>query len=117
MNWNMFIRLFAIAVNESEAKTVAENVLSSIRSYIESVDYVKCVPYWKIDGLYEVEMKVLVKASFSDTLLNRFLDDISDKWACLGSPANEFLASVTAKDCNFIKTGIYMINILMNEEF
>ena len=111
----MYIRLFAMAVNESEAKTVAENVLSSISYNIKSFDYVKLAPYWKMDGLYEVELKVLFKGVFSDLQLENYLEDISDKWVCFGSPANEFLASVTAEDCNFIKTGIYMINILMNE--
>ena len=111
----MIIRLFAFATNDNEARLVIDNVLDSINQNIERTEYLSCEPYWKIEGVYAVELKISFKNEISEINIENWLNDISDKWLLFGSPTNEFLASITTKDCNFIKDGIYMINIIFDE--
>ena len=109
----MFIRLFAYANNENNAKLVTNSVLDSIYHNIDKIEYDSCEPYWKINGIYKVEIKVLLKESLTDGQFQFFINDISDKWLLFGSPTDEFLASETTEGCNYIKSGVSLINIFI----
>ena len=102
----MFIRLFAYAINEIKAKNVLDDVLKAIELDLERIDFLICEPYWKMDGIYEMELKISLKRELSDTELNTFLENISDRWMLFGTPPDEMLASITMEGCNYIKKGV-----------
>lgn len=111
----MFIRLFAYADSECSAKIVANNTLNSISKSINSMEYVTCEPYWKMDGVYKIEMKVVLEDQLTDSQFHDFMDDVSDKWLFYGSPTDELLASDTTEGCNYIKRGVSLINVFLND--
>ena len=111
----MFIRLFAYADNERTAKSIANDVLSSLARCIDKVDYVSCEPYWKIDGTYKIEMSIVFVNQLTDSQFHSFMNDVSDKWLFFGSPPDELLASDTTEGCSYIKTGVSLINVFLND--
>ena len=109
----MYIRLFAISCNKDEAIHIFNNVISEIKNNnIRSQEIVKNEPYWKIDGVYVVEVDLELASSFSNEQIEVFLYSIADKWVFFGNPINEALASDTTEGCNYLKNGIKMINII-----
>ena len=110
----MFIRLFAYAANDDEARVVAENCLGSLSQNISAVEYTLSEPYRKMDGVYKVELTVSFVQDLSDSQFKVFLDDVSDKWTTFGTPVNEYLASDTTEGCEYIRDGISLINIFMS---
>ena len=111
----MFIRLFAYAANEPKSRQIVDNAVKGICDYIDSIEIISCKPYWKISGVYENEVKVVLKNDLTDAQLKTWLNDISDKWLYWGSPANEMLASETTEDCHYIMDGVNMINVFLDE--
>lgn len=109
----MFIRLFAYAIDETKAKMVLDDVIKAIKFDIEGIDYLKCEPYWKMDGIYEMELKITLKRKLSDTEFNAFLENVSDRWMLFGTPPDEMLTSITMEGCSYIKNGVYLLNVLM----
>lgn len=107
----MLIRLFAYASNKGEAKHIFESIIIDIENNIVHKKYTKNEPYWKMEGIYEVEVNIELTRDFNELKRDEFLKSISDKWLAFGEPIEEVLASNTNKDCKYIKSGIKMINI------
>lgn len=111
----MLIRIFTYASSESDSKQIVDNTLRRLNDSIDTVEYISCKPYWKINGIYENEVRIVFKNDLTDVQLNTWLNDISDKWLYWGSPVTEMLASETTNDCHYIIDGVTMINVLLND--
>lgn len=107
----MNIRLYVKSNNEPEALLVFEKVLKIFSSIMVSKEVLKIEPYWKIDGVYFVEVKIITK-EITENKMEKILESISDRWIQFGSPPTEFLASDTTENCNYILDGLKMIDIL-----
>lgn len=107
----MFIRLYENAKSEREARLVLEKVLKIFEPVLKNKEIKKVEPYWKIDGVYVVEMTMLISEDKTEVEINGILESIADKWTRFGSPTTELLASDTTENCNFILEGLKMINI------
>lgn len=107
----MLFRLFAYSNDEVEAKSVFESIINDIESSIVYKEYKKIEPYWKIEGIYVVTVRIELHNDFEGENKEDFLKSISDKWITFGNPIDEVLASETTEGCNFIKKGVNMINI------
>lgn len=107
----MFIRLFTHSSNEEESKKILNEIIDKELQYIDKIEYVTIEPYWKLDGIYIVEVNVNLIVEFNEEKIKDFLQSISDKWIYFGNPLEEALASETTEGCNYIKDGINMINI------
>lgn len=108
----MVIRLFAQTQNQDEARKLLLDVIEILSEKIKEYSFVKCEPYWKMEGITEVEAKI----DFVDELRNdereRFFMSISDKWLYFGNPIEEALASKTTDGCKNLMKGIEMINVI-----
>lgn len=78
---------------------------------IDKIEYVAIEPYWKIDGIYILEVNVDLKIAFTEERVTKFLDSISDKWTFFGDPIEEALASEATEGCSYIINGVNMVNI------
>lgn len=107
----MFIRLYVNAKSELEARLVLEKVLKIFQPVLKSNEIQKVEPYWKIDGVYVVEITMLISEGKTEIEMNGLLESIADKWIRFGSPTTELLASDTTENCNFLLNGLKMINI------
>lgn len=109
----MLFRVFEYSNNQDEAKLIFESVISEIQNSIISKEYKKIEPYWKIEGIYVVEVSIKLDKSFNRDKYEKFLKSISDKWISYGDPVDEIIASETIEDCNYTKEEINMINIFL----
>ncbi|WP_238917732.1 hypothetical protein [Clostridium sp. YIM B02555] len=107
----MLIRLFAYSNNEVQAKNIFDSITSSINSSIVFKEYKKIEPYWKIEGIYLIEVRIELDKYFKEESMEEFLKSIADKWIVFGNPIEEVLASEATEGCNYIKKGVNMINI------
>ncbi|MBD8006050.1 hypothetical protein [Bacillus norwichensis] len=107
----MFIRLYVNAKSEPEACLVLEKVIKIFQPVLKSKEIQKVEPYWKIDGVYVVEITMLISEGKTEAEINEILESIADKWTRFGSPITELLASDTTENCNFLLDGLKMINI------
>lgn len=107
----MFIRLFAECDDKETALDIYRDVMGGMKENVENEEIVDVKPYWKMKGIFVVEAEMDLKRELNDEELNHFLASISDKWLRFGDPTDELLASVTTEGCNYMKKGVYMINI------
>lgn len=107
----MFIRLYVNAKSKPEARSVLDKVLEIFDPVLQNKEIQKVEPYWKIDGVYVVEMTMLILEGKTEVEINRILESIADKWIRFGSNTNELLAFDTTENCNFLLEGLKMINI------
>ncbi|MCH1625328.1 hypothetical protein [Fredinandcohnia quinoae] len=107
----MFIRLYVNANSELEANLVLEKVLNIFQPILKSKGAQKVEPYWKIEGVYIVEITMLISDRKTQGEITEVLERISDNWTRFGSPVTELLASDTTENCNFLLDGLKMINI------
>ncbi len=107
----MFIRLYVNAKSEPKARLVLEKVIKIFQPVLKNKEIQKVEPYWKIDGVYVVEITMVISECKTNVEINRILESIADKWTRFGSPTTELLASDTTENCNFILDGLKMINI------
>jgi hypothetical protein len=107
----MLFRVFEYSNNENDAKVIFDDIINNIKDYITNKNYIKIEPYWKIKGIYVVEVKIQFNKNFNDIILKKFLMSIAYKWMEFGNPIDEVLASETMDECNYIKKDINMINI------
>lgn len=63
-------------------------------------------PYWKIKGIYEVDVTI----EFNVVQLDEFLKTIASKWKCYGEPMNEILISKKDENITIYNKKIEMIN-------
>ena len=110
----MYISLYVQTRQPDEARALLMEIISSTGRDVTTYTYEKNEHYWKNEGLMHIEVEFLLTPSLSKDERKCFLAKLSDKWIYLGNPVreDEVLASLTAEGCNYIKTGIEMINII-----
>ena len=108
----MFIRIFTYFQDEYKIKMMINEIINKQIDNINKVEYITIEPYWKIEGVYKVEVEVDLESELTEQVREKFLYSISDKWTYFGKPIEEALASETTEGCNYIKDGINMINII-----
>ncbi|UAT29862.1 hypothetical protein [Pseudobacillus badius] len=108
---DMFVRLYANAQNKKEAQRALNKFLHIFNPLIKEAKLLTIEPYWKIRDLYVIEIEI--KAAKNDTkkTLNEVLASISDHWLEFGEPVNEWIASSTDDNCNFMLSEFNMVNI------
>ncbi|MCC3866455.1 hypothetical protein K0040_19760 [Terrisporobacter petrolearius] len=106
----MFIRAFIYSNSDDEAQNIFESLIESVKDGIKNKEYIENKPYWKIEGIYVVEVKILFDNKFNKNYNDKLLESICDKWITFGNPIEEVLA-YDDDECNFIKNGLKMINI------
>lgn len=107
----MFIRAFIYSNSKDEAQDIFESIIESVKDSIKNKEYIENKPYWKIEGIYVVEVKILFDNKFNKSYNDKLLKSICDKWITYGNPIEEVLACDDNEGCNFIKNGLKMINI------
>lgn len=108
----MFIRAFIYSNSNDEAQNVFESLIESVKDSIKSKECIDNKPYWKIKGIYVVEVKIVFDSKFNEDFNDKLLESICDKWTTFGNPIEEVLACDDNEGCNFIKNGLKMINIV-----
>ena len=91
----MFIRLYVYSNNNIESKNISKEVVKPLENYIEKIKYIANKPYWKIDGMYVVEIKIKLYDKLNQNYFNKFLKEISNDWSILGINEDELIASDT----------------------
>lgn len=66
---------------------------------IKRIKYKSNKPYWKIDGMYVVEIKLEFNDKLNNNNFNEFLKSISDNWSIFGIYNEELMSS----DTNYIE--------------
>lgn len=94
-NTTLFIRLYVYSNNNIESKNIAKEVVKPLENYIEKIKYIANKPYWKIDGMYVVEIKIKLYDKLNQDYFNKFLKEISNDWSILGINEDELIASDT----------------------
>lgn len=102
------MRLFVYSNNKKESSNIAEYIVEPLNKYIKKFKYKSNKPYWKIDGMYVVEIKIEFNDKFNENKFNQFLEIISNNWLTLGIQDEELISSNT----NF--TELEMINIVFD---
>lgn len=108
---DLFIRAFIYSNSKDEAQDIFESIIESVKDSIKNKEYIENKPYWKIEGIYVVEVKILFDNKFNKSYNDKLLKSICDKWITYGNPIEEVLACDDNEGCNFIKNGLKMINI------
>lgn len=109
----MFLRIFTIANDVETSEKICEELLSKLNKYIEKKTYLSNKPYWKMEGVYSVEVKLKLRKKMPNVFLNEFYCSIANKWISYGSPENEVLFSNNIDGCNFKNDNILMLNIFL----
>ncbi|MCC3868992.1 hypothetical protein [Terrisporobacter mayombei] len=104
----LFIRLFVYSNNKKESRNITEGIVKPLNDYINKIKYKSNKPYWKIDGMYVVEIKIEFNDKLNQNKFNKFLKEISNNWLTLGMQDEELISS----DTNFIE--LEMINIFFD---
>lgn len=107
----MLVRLFAYSNSKDAAKKFFNSIINNIESSIVNKEYKRIEPYWKIEGVFVIEVNIELNKDFNEKNKEEFLNSIADRWIMFGNPINEVLASETTDGCNYIKKGVSMINI------
>lgn len=108
--------MYVYATSEEESKIVCKNILEELNMYIAKIKIMYNIPYWKIEGIYEmsIQIEALIDLIKEDKWIE-FLNNITDKWVEYGDPVNEILISRNLEGCNFIRDDVEMINMFLNE--
>jgi hypothetical protein len=109
----MFIRIFADTRSRNEAIKIFNNAILCGSLVITSQEIIKIEPYWKIKDIFVVEAKINFIEEIDSNNLKIFLDNIADDWLLWGDPIEEALA--TCQKSTYIKEGINMINVFIEE--
>ncbi|MDE7252850.1 MAG: hypothetical protein K2O32_07910 [Acetatifactor sp.] len=105
----MIIRYFVYAQQKDESIEIVEDTLKIIDGDIVLKEYLVIEPYWKIDGMYTVELGI--KFNDKTKQIKSFLDNLSDYWITFGEPVDEILTSQKGQNCYIKDNRIEMINI------
>ena len=110
----MFIRMFLYAKSSKEAVSICNDILSNIDLYTEKKEIVEIAPYWKIEGIFQIELSVVLKStSINNEDLERLLKIFSNIWLSYGQPIDEILILDSSIIYN---EKIEMINIFFDSE-
>lgn len=107
----MFINLYIFADTDNEAKSTVEKIMHNFMHICESYIIHEMKPYWKIAGIYDVDLTLNLKRKLEQNELEKTLLNISDDWLKFGNPPTEYLASDTSENSNYIFDGLKMIVI------
>lgn len=94
--------------NKKESKDFTEYTVKPLNNYIKRIKYKSNKPYWKIDGMYVVEIKLEFNDKLNNNNFNEFLKSISDNWSIFGMHNEELMSS----DTNYIE--LDMINMFFD---
>ncbi len=112
----MFIKAFLYANTEDESMKIITDILSPLNIEIGKTK-IELEPYWKINGIYSVDVYVDSDVSIlQKEVLEKFLKTIANKWISYGEPINEILISRNDKDIVINNEKIEMINIYFEDE-
>jgi len=110
----MYINLFAQTTKIDEAKLILKEIIDALNKEVLKYTFIKIEPYWKIKELTHVQAEFSLTSKLSIEERKHFLFSVSDKWTYCGNPIldDEVVASIATEGCNYIKSGIEMINII-----
>lgn len=113
----MFVRMFLYAKSKEEATAICNDILSNIDLYIEQRKIVEITPYWKIEGIFQIELSVVLKNnSINSEDWERFLKTLSNIWLSYGEPIDEILITRKLDGSIMCNEKIEMINIFFDCE-
>ncbi|MBD5136548.1 MAG: hypothetical protein HDT39_11405 [Lachnospiraceae bacterium] len=113
----MFIRMFLYAKSKKETISICSNILSNIDIHIEKRKVVEIVPYWKIEGVFQIELSIALKNNSIDSNdWERFLKTLSNIWLSYGEPIDEILITRKLDGSIIDNEKIEMINIFLDNE-
>ncbi len=113
----MFIRMFLYAKSSKEAVSICNDILSNIDLYTEKKEIVEIAPYWKIEGIFQIELSVVLKStSINNEDLERLLKIFSNIWLSYGQPIDEILITRKLDSSIIYNEKIEMINIFFDSE-
>ncbi len=108
----MFLNMFIVADNVIMSKKICEELINKLGEYIDKKNYLSNIPYWKIEGVYNIKLELKFNKKISAEILNEFYVSIADKWIAYGNPEDEILFSNNIDGCNFKNNKIIMINVI-----
>lgn len=107
------MRLFANTNHSDGAQIIFDSLFEDFKLCFQNIDVLKNEPYWKMDDVFVVEANMEYIGDVTDEQFISFLESIADKWQFFGEIVKEeALASDTMEECNFLKKGVKMINII-----
>ncbi|MGE7625255.1 hypothetical protein ACQKMD_20235 [Viridibacillus sp. NPDC096237] len=104
--------LFVEAVNELEARAVTNKFLEKLQTYIIHSKVEKVETYWKIEGMYVVNLMIIWQKHVTRDGLEEVLSPVADKWIDLGDC---LLASKNDEECTYLLEGIDLVNIYFRQ--
>lgn len=114
----MFIRMFLYAKTKEEAINLSNSILLNLDIQIDRKKIVELEPYWKIDGIYEIGIEIILKnKSISKKILENFLKSLSNKWLSYGEPIYEILVTRNLDNTILTNKKIEMISISLKVSY
>ena len=109
--------MFLYAKSKKETISICNNILSNIYMHIEKRKVVEIVPYWKIEGVFQIELSITLKNNSIDSNdLERFLKTLCNLWLSYGEPIDEILITRKLDGSIIDNEKIEMINIFLDNE-
>ncbi len=107
MSMELRMRLFVEGEDELSAREMVDGILCEMQSDILSKKLHKVDKYWKEEGVYVLEMELII----AEKAFERFKNLISDDWLSVGESGQEYLASETNPDASFMREKFVMVNL------
>ena len=115
-NIEVFIKAFLYANTKDESMKIITDILSPLNIEMGKTK-IELEPYWKINGIYSIDVYVDLDASIlQKEMLEKFLKTIANKWISYGEPVDEILISRNDKDIIIYNEKIEMIIIYIVDE-
>ena len=104
--------MFLYSESKEEAVGICNSILSDIDLYIEERKIVDISPYWKIEGIFQIELNVVLKNNdINSEDWEGFLKTLSNIWLNYGEPTDEILITRKLDESIIYNEKIEMINI------
>lgn len=114
----MLCSMYIWANSKNESKEVSKKILSEFKEFILEVDIVENMPYWKIEGIYEIGLTIKLNNSENEIRKSKewhdFLKTISNKWEFIGN--NQFIASKKNVKVTYMINKLEFINIFIGDD-
>jgi hypothetical protein len=107
----MFVRMYVNAINEEVALGFAQKFVNLFDSFLKSISDQVIEPYWKLKGVYQIEIEMQLYREINEKEIKKVLSTIGDNWLTFGDPVNELLISDTTDNCDIKLSDVKMINI------
>lgn len=112
----MFIRCFVYANKKDDAQEIIERSLRMMQDNIVEKKNICIEAYWKIDGMYQIELELELDKRRNYETVALFLNSISKCWIQYCSPINnEILASQSEENCHMVNEKINFIDIVFED--